>query len=83
VSAEGRQPSVIGTCSLWVQRARLLGSRDNKYIAAGTVGRMHIIEVATDGRVLKALFYPDGENGFGLVTWPEWEYMTPTTGGAS
>lgn len=73
-----RSPALIGIVHLWLRNVRLLGygARPNEYIAPGTVGDMEVIETSVDARVIHARFHPRGAGrGYGLVTWPEWEYV--------
>ena len=49
-------------------------SRPNEFIKPGTVGLLEPIELAMDGQILNARFYPEGlAGGFGLVMWPMFE----------
>lgn len=62
-----------GICNFWILNVRLTED-GNQYIKRGTTGDMNVIECSAgpsaDRRVLKALFYPTGAQGFGEVTWP-------------
>lgn len=59
-----------GICNFWIPNV-ILTKEGNQFIPVGARGDLNVMETSVDGKVILALFHPQGRLGFGQVRRPE------------